>query len=293
MAKSMTSFGRATTDTGVERAYSIEMKSVNHRYLDINIRLPKSMFAFEEKIRKMISQTLNRGKVDVFINTKSYGKGDGVAKLNEELAKSYLQCLKTLVTELNVEDDITATRLAKFPDVINVEEKEENADEIFNTISPLIEEALKMMDNMRNVEGEQLKEDILQKLIAIEGYVKEVSVIAEEVPKNYKKKLEERIKELTTSVEVDETRLAQEIAIFADKASVDEEITRLNSHIGQMRETLNLSEPIGRKLDFIIQEMNRETNTIGSKANDMGMTNIVINIKNLIEKIREQVQNIE
>lgn len=293
MVKSMTSFGRATTEDGAIRDYSIEMKSVNHRYLDINIRLPKSMFSFEEKIRKMISKSLNRGKVDVFVNTKNYGKGDGVAKLNENLAKSYLDCLKTLVNDFGVEDDVTATKLARFTDVITVVEKEENADEIFNTISPLIEEALKMMDEMRTVEGEQLKEDILQKLVLIEGYVKEVSLIADEVPKNYKKKLEERIKELTSGVQVDEGRIAQEVAVFADKASVDEEITRLNSHIGQMRETLNLNEPVGRKLDFIIQEMNRETNTIGSKANDMGMTNIVINIKNLIEKIREQVQNIE
>ncbi|MGL5149673.1 MAG: YicC/YloC family endoribonuclease [Clostridium sp.] len=293
MVKSMTSFGRGTSEEGSNRVYSVEMKSVNHRYLDINIRMPKIMSSFEDKIRKMISNSLNRGKVDIFINYKSYNKNVGVAELNKELAASYITCLKELVNDFGVEDDITATIIGRFPDVINVVEKEENAEEVFNDIQPLIKEALKMMDEMRIAEGNELREDILIKLKSIEEYVNQVEVIADRVPKNYKRKLEERIKELTTNVEIDHSRIAMEVALFADKATVDEEITRLHSHVTQMRETLSLSEPIGRKLDFIVQEMNRETNTIGSKASDMEMTNIVINIKNLIEKIREQVQNIE
>ncbi|MGL4774415.1 MAG: YicC/YloC family endoribonuclease [Clostridium sp.] len=293
MVKSMTSFGRATSEEGSERVYSVEMKSVNHRYLDMNIRMPKIMYSFEEKIRKMISSSLNRGKVDIFINSKNYGKNEGVAELNKDLAQSYINCLKELVSEFGVRDDISATAISRLPEVITVVEKEENAEEIFKEISPLVEEALKMMENMRVAEGSELKEDILSKLTIIEGHVKEIEKIADAVPTNYKRKLEERIKELTSNVEVDQSRIAMEVALFADKATVDEEITRLYSHITQMRETLNLSEPIGRKLDFIIQEMNRETNTIGSKSSDMDMTNIVINIKNLIEKIREQVQNIE
>lgn len=210
-----------------------------------------------------------------------------------ELAKSYYECLKELSDTLGVTNDITVTRLAKFPEVLTLEAEEENLEEILEELKPLFESALEMMTDMRVVEGEKLKEDILLKLIEIETNVKSIESLAIEVPKIYKKKLEDRLIELTKNINFNEERVAMEVAMFADKAAVDEEITRLYSHISQMRKTLNLNEPIGRKLDFIVQEMNRETNTIGSKANDMGMTNIVINIKNLLEKIREQVQNIE
>jgi len=174
-----------------------------------------------------------------------------------------------------------------------LEEKEENLDEVLKEIKPLIETSLDKMLDMRIREGEKLKEDILIKLDAIEEKVKIIENFAEDLPKAYKQKLEERLSELTKGLNVDEERIAVEVAIFADKVAIDEEVIRLKSHIGQMRKTLNLEEPVGRKLDFIVQEMNRETNTIGSKANDINITNIVIDIKNLIEKIREQVQNIE
>lgn len=293
MVKSMTSFGRAQGEEGKRYLFSVEMKSVNNRYLDINIRLPKFMIALEEEIRKIINKKLNRGKVDVFINYKSYGKGDAVPKLNIDLAKDYYDCLKKLSDTLGIEDDITLSKIAKFPEVITLEVEEENIEEILGEITPLLNTTLHNMIDMRINEGEKLKEDILLKLSNIEENVKKIGTLAEEVPRQYKRKLEERIKELTGGMTVDEERVAIEIAIFADKAAVDEEITRLYSHLNQMRKTLNLDEPIGRKLDFIVQEMNRETNTIGSKCNDMDMTNLVINIKNLIEKIREQVQNIE
>ena len=286
MVKSMTSFGRSRSEEGLERIFSIEMKSVNHRYLDMNIRMPKSMFPLEERIRKIISGRLNRGKVDVYINIKNFHKGDSVAELNESLAKSYFECLQKLSDELGIVNDITTTKIARFPDVISIVEKEENIEEIFNEIKSLIESSLDKMVDMRIREGEKLKEDILDKLLVIENFV-------DLIPIEYKSRLEERIKELTSGVEIDKNRIAVEIAIFADKATVDEEIIRLRSHIEQMRNTLELDEPIGRKLDFIVQEMNREANTIASKSNDMKMTNIVIDIKNLIEKIREQVQNIE
>ncbi|WP_024614594.1 YicC/YloC family endoribonuclease [Clostridium sp. Ade.TY] len=293
MVKSMTSFGRARSEEGLERIFSIEMKSVNHRYLDMNIRMPKSMFQLEEKFRKIISGKLNRGKVDVYINIKNFHKGEAIAELNETLAKSYFECLQKLSDELGVLNDITATKIARFPDVISIVEKEENIEEIFSEIKSLIESALDKMVEMRIREGEKLKEDILEKLIIIENLVDSIEKIADLVPVEYKSKLEDRIKDLTSGIEIDKNRIAVEIAIFADKATVDEEIIRLRSHIGQMRNTLELDEPIGRKLDFIVQEMNREANTIASKSNDMKMTNIVIDIKNLIEKIREQVQNIE
>lgn len=293
MVKSMTSFGRARSEEGLERIFSIEMKSVNHRYLDMNIRMPKSMFQLEEKFRKIISGKLNRGKVDVYINIKNFHKGEAIAELNETLAKSYFECLQKLSDELGVLNDITATKIARFPDVISIVEKEENIEEIFSEVKSLIESALDKMVEMRIREGEKLKEDILEKLIVIENLVDSIEKIADLVPVEYKSKLEDRIKDLTSGIEIDKNRIAVEIAIFADKATVDEEIIRLRSHIGQMRNTLELDEPIGRKLDFIVQEMNREANTIASKSNDMKMTNIVIDIKNLIEKIREQVQNIE
>ena len=293
MVKSMTSFGRAQGEEGKEHLFSIEMKSVNNRYLDLNIRMPKFMIALEEEVRKIVSKSLSRGKVDIFINYKSYEKGNATPKLNMELAKSYYECLKELSDTLGVTNDITVTRLAKFPEVLTLEAEEENLEEILEELKPLFESALEMMTDMRVVEGEKLKEDILLKLIEIETNVKSIESLAIEVPKIYKKKLEDRLVELTKNINFNEERVAMEVAMFADKAAVDEEITRLYSHISQMRKTLNLNEPIGRKLDFIVQEMNRETNTIGSKANDMGMTNIVINIKNLLEKIREQVQNIE
>ena len=293
MIKSMTSFGRAQGEEGKGYLFSIEMKSVNNRYLDLNIRMPKFMISLEEEIRKMINTRLNRGKVDVFINYKSYDKASAMPKLNLEVAKGYYNCLNELQKEFNIENDITVSKLANFPEVLTLEEKEENLDEVLKEIKPLIEVSLDKMLEMRIREGEKLKEDILIKLDAIEEKVKIIENFAEDLPKTYKQKLEERLSELTKGLNVDEERIAVEVAIFADKVAIDEEVIRLKSHIGQMRKTLNLEEPVGRKLDFIVQEMNRETNTIGSKANDINITNIVIDIKNLIEKIREQVQNIE
>ena len=280
MIRSMTSFGRSNSEEGKKRVFTVEMKSVNSRYLDVNIRMPKSIISLEEEIRKMISNSLNRGKVDVFINIKNYNEGAGVPKVDINLAQGYLQCLKEIEEKLNIKNDISVMQIARFPEVITMIEEEDKIDEIWEELKPLISSSLDMMINMREVEGEKLKEDILIKINQIEDLVS-------------KQKLEERLKDLLGNVEVDENRIATEVCILADKATVDEEIIRLNSHINQVRETLKLNEPIGRKLDFIVQEMNRETNTIGSKSSDIKMTNIVIDIKNILEKIREQVQNIE
>ena len=293
MVKSMTSFGRASNEEGSKHLFSVEMKSVNSRYLDVNVRLPKSIISLEEEIRKLVNSKLSRGKVDIFINQKSYSQGEGVAKLNLKLAESYFNCLKEIEKNFEVKNDITVTQIARFPDVINVVEEEDSIDEIWSYIKPIINSSLDMMDNMRIVEGEKLKEDILIKLKEIEDIVLNIEKIADIVPNAYKRKLEVKLKDLLDGIEIDESRIAQEVAIIADKSAVDEEITRLNSHINQMRITFEEGGQIGRKLDFIIQEMNREANTIASKSSDMDMTNYVINIKNLIEKIREQVQNIE
>ena len=293
MIRSMTSFGRSNSEEGKKRVFTVEMKSVNSRYLDVNIRMPKSIISLEEEIRKMISNSLNRGKVDVFINIKNYNEGAGVPKVDINLAQGYLQCLKEIEEKLNIKNDISVMQIARFPEVITMIEEEDKIDEIWEELKPLISSSLDMMINMREVEGEKLKEDILIKINQIEELVSKVEEFADSIPKVFKQKLEERLKDLLGNVEVDENRIATEVCILADKATVDEEIIRLNSHINQVRETLKLNEPIWRKLDFIVQEMNRETNTIGSKSSDIKMTNIVIDIKNILEKIREQVQNIE
>ena len=293
MVKSMTSFGRSSSEEGQKRIFTVEMKSVNNRYLDINIRMPKALISLEEEVRKMISTSLSRGKVDVFINLKNYSQNEGMPKVDLKLAEEYLNCLKEIEESFGLKNDVSVMQVARFPEVITMVQEEEKVEELFEELKPLISSSIEMMINMRIVEGEKLREDILDKVDTIESLVKEIEKVADTVPKAYKAKLEERLSELLNGADIDQNRLATEVCIFADKATVDEEITRLGSHISQIRKTLSLSEPIGRKLDFIIQEMNRETNTIGSKSSDIHMTNIVIDIKNLIEKIREQVQNIE
>ena len=293
MIRSMTSFGRSSSEEGQKRVFTVEMKSVNSRYLDVNIRMPKTLISLEEEIRKMISNSLNRGKVDVFINLKNYNDGSGIPKVDINLAQGYLECLKEIETKLGVKNDISVMQIARFPEVITVVEEEDKIEEVWKELKPLINDSLEMMIGMREVEGNKLKEDILSKISVIEELVSKVEEFADTIPKAFKMKLEERVKELLGNVEIDENRIAMEVCMLADKATVDEEIIRLRSHINQVRETLNLNDPIGRKLDFIVQEMNRETNTIGSKSSDIQMTNIVIDIKNILEKIREQVQNIE
>ena len=293
MIRSMTSFGRSSSEEGQKRVFTVEMKSVNSRYLDVNIRMPKTLISLEEEIRKMISNSLNRGKVDVFINLKNYNDGSGIPKVDINLAQGYLECLKEIEAKLGVKNDVSVMQIARFPEVITVVEEEDKIEAVWQELKPLINDSLNMMIGMREVEGNKLKEDILSKITVIEELVSKVEEFADTIPKTFKIKLEERIKELLGNVDIDENRVAMEVCMLADKATVDEEIIRLRSHINQVRETLNLKEPVGRKLDFIVQEMNRETNTIGSKSSDIQMTNIVIDIKNILEKIREQVQNIE
>lgn len=293
MIRSMTSFGRSSSEEGKKRFFTVEMKSVNSRYLDVNIRMPKTLISLEEEIRKMISNSLNRGKVDVFINLKNYNDGSGVPKVDINLAKGYFDCLKEIEEKLGIKNDVSVMQIARFPEVITVVEEEDKIEEIWEEVKPLIKDCLDMMVAMREVEGNKLKEDILSKISVIEQLVSKVEEFADTIPKAFKVKLEERLKELLGNVDIDENRVAMEVCMLADKATIDEEIIRLRSHINQVRETLNLNEPVGRKLDFIVQEMNRETNTIGSKSSDIQMTNIVIDIKNILEKIREQVQNIE
>jgi uncharacterized protein (TIGR00255 family) len=294
MIYSMTGFGRSGYEVEGKKSFNVEIKSINHRYLDINIRMPRMMNSLEDRIRKVISENISRGKIDMFITYNNYEKLGVSAQFNSTLADSYVKCLKDIKERYgDIRDDISVSLVARYPDVIYVEENEEDIEEIWTMLKKALTEAIAMLKEMRSVEGNKLKEDINAKCRNIAEEVEAISGKAHSHVALYKTKLAERIKELLDNVAVDENRLNMELAVYADKSSIDEEITRLRSHIEQMKVTLNSKEPVGRKLDFIVQEMNRETNTIASKSNDLEITNSALNIKNEIEKIREQIQNIE
>ncbi|MGH4122293.1 MAG: YicC/YloC family endoribonuclease [Clostridium sp.] len=292
MIRSMTGFGRGNCEKD-GKDFTIEIKSVNHRYFETNIRMPRVLISFEDKIRKIIGEKVKRGKLDVFVTQGNYDKDDAFANLNEKLAESYMECFRVLKDKYNLEGDISVSQIARLPEVITLKQKEEDISETFDVIEQSLKEALEALLFMREREGEKLLEDVIIKCDLINVLVQKVKERSPFVFDEYKAKLTQRLNALNKEVEFDENRVAMEVAIFVDKAGIDEEIVRLNSHIQQMRETLILDEPIGRKLDFIIQEMNRETNTIASKANDLEILNTVINMKSEIEKIREQIQNIE
>jgi uncharacterized protein (TIGR00255 family) len=288
----MTGFGRANHEDE-HRSFTIEIKSVNHRYCDLNIKLPKNLISLEDRIRKTIQQNISRGKVDIFITQNTFKKEDAVAVFNEALGDSYYECLKKIKERYNIRDDISVSLIARFPDVVNIKQLDEDIEELWNCLQVPLNSALKQLVQMRVLEGSKLQENIILKCENIKTLLNEIEKQAPLVEVEYKSKLNERIKLLLDDQSVDESRIAMEVAMFADKACVDEEIVRLKSHLNQMKVTLNMNEPVGRKLDFIVQEMNRETNTIGSKANNLEIVNLVLNIKNEIEKIREQIQNVE
>jgi uncharacterized protein (TIGR00255 family) len=292
MIRSMTGFGRGSSEKD-GKSFTIEIKSVNHRYFETNIRMPRVLIAFEDKIRKIIGEKVKRGKLDVFVTQGNYDKEDVEAYLNEKLAESYMNCFRILKDKYDLRDDMSVVQIARLPEVVTLKQKEEDVSEAFEQIEESLTKAIEALLFMREREGEKLLEDVTSKCDLINGLVEKIQERAPFVVCEYKEKLTQRLNALHKEVEFDENRVAMEVAIFADKAGIDEEIVRLNSHIVQMKETLILDEPIGRKLDFIIQEMNRETNTIASKANDLEILNTVINMKSEIEKIREQIQNIE
>lgn len=292
MTRSMTGFGRGSFERN-GRSFTVEIKSVNHRYLDLNVKLPKNLLSLEEKIRKEVSSRLNRGKVDIFITQSSLAKSDVKAVFNEKLGDSYFQCLKDMKARYNLTDNVSLALIAKFPEVITVEQQEENVEELWDILHDALNEALNLLVAMREREGEKLRENIIDKCDVVKKHVDQIEAKSPVIIKEYRAKLTEKIKELLEDREIDDNRIAMEVAIFADKSCVDEEFVRLNSHLLQVKETLRLDEPVGRKLDFIVQEMNRETNTIASKSSDLEIVNLGLNIKNEIEKIREQIQNIE
>lgn len=293
MTISMTGFGRAVTSEESRYNFTIEIKSVNHRYLDLNIKMPRNLLSLENKIREAVKEKVNRGKLDIFITQNIFEKDDVEVNFNEALGDSYFKTLEKIRERYKVNDDISVSLIARFPDVITLEKKEAESEEIWSVLNKPLNEAIDILLRMRSDEGIKLAQDIILKCDIIKELVNDIEKRAPLVVDDYKNKLNNRLKELIENSNVDEGRIAAEVAIFADKASIDEEIVRLNSHIVQLKENLKKEEPMGRKLDFIVQEMNREANTISSKANDLEIVNLAINIKNYIEKIREQIQNIE
>lgn len=293
MIKSMTGYGRGNEE--IEgKSFSVEMKSVNNRYLDINIRLPRMINSLEDRIKKEISSKVSRGKIDVYITTENLKENDVVVNVDEDMAKAYYNAYSKLKDLLTIKDEVPLGLVAKSPDVIKIEKREEDLEEIFKVVSASLGSALNMFLDMREVEGQKLSEDILERCDNILSMMNTVEERSSNVVNEYREKISQRIKEYLGEVEIDQARLLNEVAFFSDKCSITEEIVRLKSHILQLKDTLeNSSEPVGRKLDFLIQEMNRETNTIGSKANDLVITKTVVDIKSEIEKIREQIQNIE
>lgn len=292
MIKSMTGYGRGENESE-SRKFSVEIKSVNHRYNDISIRLPRSMNYLEDKIRKTLMKKIMRGKTDVYITFETFSDDDVNIKINEPLAKAYCEKLDYLKLNFGLTGDNILDLVAKFPDVISVEKVQEDEDSVWNALLPALENALNSFISMREVEGESLKADILKKAEMIESYVNEIKERAPLVAEDYRQRLTDRLNELLADTNIDEQRILTEITIFADRACIDEEITRMFSHINQLREIFCKDEPIGRKLDFLVQEMNREANTIASKSNDIRITQITVELKSEIEKIREQIQNIE
>lgn len=293
MIKSMTGFGRGEYSVS-GREYVVVIKTINHRYLEINTRLPRQYSFFEDTARKAISKAISRGKVDISLQFNNFGSELKEVSFDENMIKTYLDEASLLEEKFGIKNDLSFCRALQLPEVVKVEAGE-NEEELIKEFNIAISSALDNLKEMRQVEGENLKSDIIKKCDNLLNVFARIEERATSVVGEYKLKLKARIDELVkdTNVIVDESRVAAEVAIFADKSCIDEEIVRFKSHISQLKTTLNSDEPIGKKLDFIIQELNRETNTIGSKSSDLIISDAVIELKNEIEKIREQIQNIE
>ncbi|MBO7340419.1 MAG: YicC family protein [Lachnospiraceae bacterium] len=292
MIKSMTGFGRCEV-TENNRKFTVEMKAVNHRYLDVNVKMPKKLNFFESSIRNELKNYISRGKVDLFITYEDLSENTTNVHYNKELAAEYLQYLRQIQQDFGLEDDIRVSTLSKYPDVFTMEENEGDEEEIWKELKKALDGAAEMFVQSRITEGENLKNDLIAKL---DGMLRLVDFIAERSPQiiaEYRQKLQDKVKEMLGDNTVDETRLVTEVTIFADKVCVDEEMVRLRSHVETTKAALLAGGSIGRKLDFIAQEMNREANTILSKSNDLEISNVGIELKTEIEKVREQIQNIE
>jgi len=292
MIKSMTGYGGAKGASG-KLEISVELKSVNNRYLDCTIKMPRFFASLEEPLKTIVQGGISRGKVDVFISIDSSNADDIEIKINHPLAKAYISALQTIAWDNELNSEIRVTDLTRFPDILQAAKREVDAGLLLADMSEILKSALSDFNEMRIREGEKLRADIVGRLDEIE----KLTLMAEEASprsiEEYRKKLEARMSEVLQTVNVDEARILTEAAIFADRVAINEETVRLRSHIAQLRELLLSAEPVGRKIDFLVQEFNREANTIGSKGNDAQMSKIIVDLKSEVEKIREQAQNIE
>ena len=292
MIKSMTGYGSAKGQAG-DLQISVEVKSVNNRYLDASVRMPRSFLFAEDAVKSAIGRHISRGKVDMFINVDSSAADDVNVKVNEALLKGYIDAIGLISEKYGLENDLTAVSAGRFPDILSVEKKDLDAEEISAGLVAVAEQALRDFDAMREREGEKLRADVLSKLETISSLVSTVEKESPRTVEAYQNRLREKISEVLSSAGVDENRILAEAAIYADRVAVDEETVRLRSHMSQLRSMLAGGSPIGRKIDFLIQEFNREANTIGSKCQNSDIAHVVVELKSEIEKIREQIQNIE
>ena len=292
MIRSMTGYGSAKGSCqGLN--IGVELKSVNNRYLDCSVRLPRGFLFAEDAVKTSVQSHISRGKVDVFVSIDSTGSDDMLVKVNEQLASGYVNAIRRLSETFGLESSLSALALGRMPDVLTVEKQDADAETVTAAIREVAEQALLAHDEMRAREGRKLQDDISNRLDTIEQYVSEVEKRSPETVNEYRERLYRKMTEVLQNTALDKQRILLEAGIFADKVAVDEETVRLRSHIAQMRGMLAEGSPIGRKMDFLVQEFNRESNTIGSKCNDSSVTKIVIELKSEIEKIREQIQNIE
>ena len=291
MIKSMTGFGKYN-DIMNDREYQIEVKSVNHRYLDISVKLPRQLSYLEDLIKKEVSTSIKRGKIDIFITFNNNSQEGRELKIDKDLAKTYIKEIKDISREEDIVPTIDFVELLKLPDVLSLKYNQED-EQIKQEVISVLKVAIGQLINMRSEEGNKIFDDLMSRIDTIESKIIKISEKSTGLIQEYVVKLEGRVKEILQTEEIDKSRIAQEVVIYADKSSIEEEITRLKSHISQFRSLLQSNEAVGKKLDFIIQEMNRETNTIGSKSNCLDITNNVIDIKTELEDIREQIQNIE
>ena len=290
--KSMTGFGRAKLEKN-NRIYTVEIKSVNHKYSDISIKLPRSLSYLEDKIKKEIITNISRGKIDAFITFENYSNEGKDIIINKELVNKYIEEFKKIAEENSLSMNIPITEITKLPDVLTLKTIEEDEDVIQDEVLECLKEAIENFISMRETEGSKIKLDLSNRIKQIEKNVQKISEYSTGLVEEYVVKLEERIKDILKTNIIDEARLATEVVIYADKCSIEEEITRLKSHINQFKLMLEEQKPIGKKVDFLIQEMNREINTTGSKSGSLDITNLVVEIKTELENIREQVQNVE
>ena len=289
--KSMTGFGRASLESN-SKNYIIEIKTVNNKYSDITVKSPKRLSFMEDKIRKQIANRITRGKVEVSVSFFDFSNKSKNVVLNKEIAKEYIKQLREIADENNLSENISVVEIAKLPDILNSIDSD-NDEEIASEALQCLNMALDSLIEMRKAEGENIKQDLLVRIERVQNLVDKIAENSKGIVEEYVSKLEKRVKEILKTDVVDENRIAQEAVIYADKTSIEEELTRLNSHIVQFKELVNSDGPVGKKLDFMIQEMNRETNTIGSKAGSGEITKAVIDLKVELEDIREQIQNIE